>query len=138
MADYVGGDILEVTANHPTLGESKFYCKAGEDGTFDRGGFTKNDDAQSITGDGQPIYQMNRKRWSVELPPITWDQIDRDEMDILQKIQNSPVSADWTISITNGSVFAGKGTIVGDLNATQMDPQITVKIAGGGTLDKIS
>jgi hypothetical protein len=35
----VGGDILEVTYAHETLGSGTFFPKSGEDSTFDLGGF---------------------------------------------------------------------------------------------------
>lgn len=133
---YVGGDLTEVTYNHPTAGQGTVYCKAAEDGTFDLGGFMNNDDENGISGNGELVVVKNRKRWSVELPPILWDMTDRNELGKMQDIADSSVEADWTISSVNGSVYAGKGTIVGSLNATSNDPQITLKLAGSGRLEK--
>lgn len=135
---FLGGDIREVTYNHPTLGSGTVYCKAAEDSTINRGGYMKNDDAQGVSGDGQVIYSMNRKRWRIEVGPVLWDMTERDELDRLQQIQNHPTEADWTISNVNGSVFGGTGTPVGDLTATTNNPFITLILAGGGTLDKIA
>lgn len=135
---FIGGDILEATYSHPTLGTGTIFFKAAEDTTFDRGGFMKNDDAQGVSGDGQVIYSMNRKRWRAELGPILWDFTERDELNVLQNLQNSPVDADWTFSHVSGAIFAGTGTPVGDLQGTTNNPYITLILAGGGTLDRIS
>jgi len=135
---YTGGDITEITYSHPTVGNGTIYAKSAEDSTIDRGGYIKNDDQNSVSGDGQNIDVMNRKRWRVELGPIAWDITDRDELDKLQQIQNSPLPADWTIAHITGTIWGGKGSPVGDLNATTNNPQIAVILAGGGTLDKIN
>lgn len=135
---FVGGDILEVTYNHPTLGSGTIYAKAAEDATLDRGGYMVNDDQNGVSGDGQNIKIMNRKRWRAEMGPIMWDMTERDELNSLQLLQNDPLDADWTISVVNGAVFAGNGSPVGDLNATTNSPHITLILAGGGTLDKIA
>ncbi len=131
----IGGDIIEITYNHPTLGSGVLYPKAGEDATIDLGGLMKNDDAQSITASGEVIHQMNRKRWKVEAPPISNSQ-DRNELLQLQALQDSPVDADWTFAHISGAIYSGKGSVVGDLTATTNDPVITLMVAGGGRLAK--
>jgi hypothetical protein len=62
----IGGDILELTFNHPTIGSGVVFAKAGEDNTFDAGGLRTGDDANMIDGGGNMIQQMNRVRWSFE------------------------------------------------------------------------
>ena len=57
-----GGDILEVTYSHPTLGQGAFFPKANEGNTFDPGGFRNNDDVNQIDGAGELIVQKNRVR----------------------------------------------------------------------------
>ena len=39
-----GGDILEITFNHPTLGSGTIYPKSGEDSTLITGGFRSEDE----------------------------------------------------------------------------------------------
>ena len=55
----VGGDITEITYNHPTIGSGVFYPKAAEDNTFDTGGLRSDDDANMIDGAGNMIDKMN-------------------------------------------------------------------------------
>lgn len=135
---YVGGDIVEVTCNHPTAGDKVLQCKAAEDSTIDLGGYVNNDDDNGVSGAGEAVYVKNRKRWSIELAPVLHDKIQRDELSYLQNVADSSVEADWTVEFEDGTVWAGKGLPVGDLNATTSDPHITVKIAGGGRLQKIA
>ena len=68
----VGGDMIEATSNHPTLGTSVFYFKGSEDGTYNLGGFGSSDDSAMVDGSGEMIDVINRKLWSVE-GTISWD-----------------------------------------------------------------
>lgn len=135
---YVGGDITEITYNHPTIGSGTLFCKANEDGTLDRGGFRSNDDANSITGSGQMIDQINRVRGSFETPPIAWDMVDRDELDKLSAMSESPVLADWTIASISGAIWGGRGKPVGDIQGATNTSQIGLKIAFEGKVKNIA
>ena len=55
---YSGGDTLNITYNHPTIGSGTLFCKAAEDGTIDVGGIRTADDENNVTGDGQMLQQM--------------------------------------------------------------------------------
>lgn len=131
----IGGDITEITYNHPTLGSGIIFPKAAEDSTFDHGGFTENDDAQMIDGGGNMISQLNRKRWSFE-GTVAWDQADKT----LQKIQDlagSPVQAEWTFSHISGDVYGGTGKPVGEIQGDGNAATFKLKISGGGLMKKI-
>lgn len=132
----VGGDIIEVTYNHPTIGSGIFSPKAAEDSTYDLGGFRSADEANGIDGGGNMIDQLNRARWSFEVP-ISWDMNDKQELEKLSAMTASPVPADWTFSHINGTVYAGKGKPVGDINANGNSAMATLKVSGGGILKKI-
>lgn len=132
----VGGDILEITFNHPTIGTATFYPKSAEDSTFDLGGFRSNDDANMIDGAGNMIDQINRVRWSFE-SPIAWDMNSREDLSKLNALAGSPVLADWTISHINGTVWGGKGKPVGDVQGNGNAATSTLKISGSGVLKKI-
>lgn len=132
----VGGDIIEVTYNHPTLGSGIFSPKAAEDSTYDLGGFRSADEANGIDGGGNMIDQLNRARWSFEVP-ISWDMNNKKELEVLSAMTASPVLADWTFSHINGTVYAGKGKPVGDINANGNSATATLKVSGGGVLKAI-
>tara|TARA_R110001632_G_scaffold89055_7_gene192195 strand:+ start:2059 stop:2469 length:411 start_codon:yes stop_codon:yes gene_type:complete len=131
-----GGDILEITYNHTTLGVGTLYPKSNEDSTFDQGGFRSNDDANMIDGAGNMIDQINRVRWSLECS-LSWDMNEREDLDRLVSLAGSPITADWTITHANGSVWKGKGKPVGDLQGNGNTANFSLKLSGGGKLSKI-
>lgn len=134
---YTGGDVIEMTYNHSLLGSGSIFLKSNEDGTIDPGGLRSNDDANSITGDGKMIDQMNRVRGSFEAPPIAWDMIDKDELSILADLAESPVLADWTITLISGAVWGGRGKPVGDIQGNTNTALIAVKIAFEGKVERL-
>ncbi len=134
---FVGGDLLELNYKHPTLGAGTWFAKAAEDGTVDFGGYRSEDKEDGVTGDGQMIDSITRKRWSLEIA-IAWDMTSVNELDQARKLASSPVLADWTISHISGAVFAGKGKPVGDLKGSSKDATTKIKLAGGGLLEQIS
>ena len=134
---YVGGDILEITYSHSNLGSGTLYCKSGEDGTIDFGGFTANDDENMVTGSGKLIDQMNRRRPSFEAP-ISWDMTDKNELQKIKELSASSILASWTISSISGAVWGGKGKPVGSITGNTNSAQITLKLAFEGSLAKIS
>jgi hypothetical protein len=133
----IGGDILEVTYNHPTLGSGTFFPKAGEDSTFDPGGFRGDDDANGIDGGGRAIRKLNRARWSFEVM-IANDMNTANDLKKIADLAASPVEADWTVAHVNGSVWRGNGNPVGDVNANGNAGTMNLKVSGGGTMKKIS
>ena len=72
MASISGGDLIEATYNHPSLGTGTFNFMGSEDGTFMLGGFSTADDTAKIDGAGNAIWTMNQKQWTVE-GVISWD-----------------------------------------------------------------
>jgi hypothetical protein len=135
---YTGGDILEITYNHPTVGSGSLFCKAAEDGTLKRGGYQSVDDDANITGDGRRIDQINRVPWSFEAPPIAWDMTNVDEQDKLVEMAGSPLEANWTINVVNGAIYGGTGKPVGEIPGNTNNAQVTLKLSGSGKLKKIS
>jgi len=134
---FTGGDLIEATYNHPTVGSGTIYLKSGEDIQVNYGGYTSDDDDAGVTGDGQMIDKMTRKRWFVSTT-VAWDMTEKDELEKLQAMQDNPVLADWTFAHIVGKVWAGRGKPVGDLNGAAQDATIPLKVAGGGKLESIS
>lgn len=133
---YTGGDLLEVSYNHPTLGSGSFFVKSGEDSEVDLGGFRTEDDDQGIAGDGQMIKKLNQVRWSVEAP-IAWSKTTTNELEILTNIAADPLDANWTFRYQDGSAFVGEGTVVGDLKGATQGSTVPIKMAGGGRLRRL-
>lgn len=137
MANYTGGDIIEAVCSHPTLGDFRFAAKANEAYTLDKGGIRNNDDANSITGSGISIWQMNRVRWSWE-GPVAVDFASDNELGRLNDLASSPIESVWTLTHISGAIWKGKGKPVGDLQPDTNTAQMTLKIAGSGLLEKVS
>lgn len=128
----VGGDILELTCNHPTVGTVTFFPKSNESSTLDLGGYRVSDDANMVDGGGRIIKQMNRSRWSAEMT-IAIDENNLDQENLVA-IASSPQDGDWTIRHINGFSYGGKGTVVGDIQVDKNVNTMTVKVSGGGGL----
>jgi hypothetical protein len=132
----VGGDILEASFSHPTIGQGTIFPKAGEDSTFDLGGLRSEDTEDMVDGSGQMIDKMNRKRWGLEII-VAWDDNVRQDLEKVVRLAADPVPATWTISKISGAVYKGTGKPVGDLKGNGNTAQFPLKIAGGSNLKKI-
>jgi hypothetical protein len=134
----IGGDLLEATFNHPTLGSGALYGKSDEAQEADLGGYVTDDDANGVTGNGIPISKMNRKRWEYTLPALPNETIPFNTLEKLQELANSTEPAVWTFTLVTGTIVSGKGKPVGDIKIDFNTSLISgVKIAGGGKLDTI-
>ena len=136
MPQYSGGDLVEITVNHPTLGNFNFATKSNESYTLDPGGYRSNDDANGVAGDGTFIDQVNRVRWSFE-GPIVADFVSNNELENLPKLAASAELGTWTFTHITGVVWKGRGKFVGDIQVDTNTAQITGKIAGGSVLEKL-
>lgn len=133
----VGGDIIELTFNHPVLGQGVIFGKSNEDSTFDTGGYRGEDDANMIDGSGQVIKKLNLNRWSMECT-VSGDMNTRLDLEKLSTMSGHPVDATWTISHINGTVYKGVGSPVGDVQLNANNATIKLKLSGGGSLKKIA
>jgi len=100
---------------------------------MDRGGYRNNDDANQITGGGQAIFQKNRVRWSFEGPVL----VDFTEGATVEKLAESSEDGVWIITHISGAIYQGKGQIVGDLQPDTNSAQMSLKVSGGGKLEKL-
>jgi len=132
----VSGDLLEITYNHPDIGNGVWYPKSNEDFTFDTGGFRTNDDANQIDGGGRAINQLNRVKWFGE-GTVTWDMNSTDELSQASALAAHPVDADWTFTHINGTVWKAKGRPVGDIQGNTNVGTMAIKVSGGGEMKKI-
>lgn len=131
-----GGDITEITWNHPELGTGTWFPKSGEDSTFDTGGLRVEDDDNGVDGGGRNIKKLTRRRWSFE-GTVSWDANISNELEQARALAAHPVDAEWTVTSSNGTVWGGTGCPVGDIQGNGNDATMGIKIGGGGTLKKI-
>ena len=135
MSNFVFGDCVEITCNH--LGKTyRFYPKANETFNIDKGGIRGNDDMNQITSNGQMMSQLNRGRWAVD-GPIAVDQISDSELSGLNVMAASPSLGTWQFSMISGAIYKGTGRPVGDIQHDSNAGTLTLKVSGGGELEKI-
>jgi hypothetical protein len=126
----VGGDITEVTCNHPTLGSKTFFPKSSEASTYDLGGFRTKDESSAIDGSGTPIYTKNQVRGGFETT-VSNDMNTNSELEFVSALAESTVPATWVFTVVNGMSYSGSGMPVGDLNADIDKATFKLKVAGG-------
>lgn len=131
----VGGDILEITFNHPDVGSGTIFPKAAEDNTFNLGGFRIDDDANGITGNGEMIAKMSRERWSFGAT-VAWDMNIREDLQKIAELAASPKPATYTIQHVNGTIYKGDGWPVGSYEGNGNSATFPLKLAGGGLMKK--
>jgi hypothetical protein len=132
----VGGDVIDITYKHPTLGSGTWYVKSGETSTFDPGGFISNDDDMGIDGSGTMITEMTQQRWCVEAT-IRNDMNSAREMEQVSALAGDVDDADYIITHVNGSVYGGSGRPVGKVPADGKAATMKIKLAGGGALSQV-
>jgi hypothetical protein len=132
----VGGDIREITYNHPTLGSGVLQAKADEENKYFTGGVTTGSDAAMITGNGTPIWEMTNKRGYFEAVVVN-DMNLGNELEKMIALSGDPIPADWTFTCVNNAVYGGKGKPVGDLEGNIMKASFQLRVEGGKFL-KIS
>ena len=125
----IGGDITEVRYSHPTLGSGVFFAKAGETSTLNPGGIRSNDEDQGMDGSGEPIYQLTRTRGYLEMV-VSNDDKEHEDLFKAIALAGDPVSAEWTMTHINGTIYGMTGKPVGDLNGDLMAATFTLKVSG--------
>lgn len=128
----IGGDFKEIKVSHPTLGDHIFLPKSNEGNTFDPGGVRTGDDANMITGSGEPIWSLNTVRAFFEVV-VANDMNTRADAIFAAKLAGDNVDANWTLSHRNGTVWGLSGRPVGDINPDTNVATFTLKIAGSIT-----
>lgn len=127
-----GGQIIEITYNNPDVGSGTFYPKSSEDSTYDLGGVRTNDEANMIDGSGSAIYSMNLARWSFAVK-CGWD-FSREDLETMSDLAASPSETQMTFTNINGSIYKGKGKMVGDIQGNGNTATFDLKASGGGVL----
>lgn len=125
-----GGDIIEITYNHPTIGSGVLYPKAGEDNNYFPGGVTTGSDANMITSAGDPIYQMNRSR-GYFVVNVANEQNTRQDLEKIIELSGHPEPADWTFTVINGVVYGGKGKPVDVPEGNINQSTFSLRVEGG-------
>jgi hypothetical protein len=134
---FIGSDFLQIGLKHTTLGSLTLYPKSGENGQIETGGLTTESDAKGITGSGEAIYKQTIGRWVVETPPIAWKRQGIDTLALVKGMSTSFEEVDCTFELVDGTIWIGKGKIVGEIKGATFDATIPMKFEGGGELTKL-
>lgn len=134
---FTGCDFKQIGIKHSSLGTVMLYPKAGENGQIEPGGYTTESDPKGVTGSGEAIYKQSIGRWVVETPPIAWKRSGIDTLNQVKAIADSFEECDCTFELADGTIWVGKGKIVGDIKGATFDATIPLKFEGGGKLTRI-
>lgn len=133
MAQYFGGDIIELKVEHPTVGSFTLEPKANEDAEFDSGGIRMSDDDAMITAAGNVILSGTRTRPYIQVTVA----INDDLLDNIIAWVESAELATITMTMINGTVKRGKAIPVGDIKPSTQNSTIQLKLAGSGKFETI-
>lgn len=128
-----GGDILEVSWLHPTLGAGFFYPVSGSESTFNKGGLRTNDNSP-VDAAGRLIRTMNRQPGKFSLT-VASDPVDSQEFDTASTIASDLAEAIWTVALINGAIYKGKGSIEGSLELDGQKSTFPLTVVCGAGLE---
>lgn len=116
-------------------GKGEFFPKTGSSLPLDQGGIMINDDAAGISTNGIPVYQMTRKRWSIEVEVLN-ECTDGLTHELIQKLNLTAKDTRFTFA-TPTHVFVAEGKVVGENVPDLQTGLIKLKFSGGRILSKI-
>lgn len=132
-----GGDIIEITYSNAEVGNGVIRPKSAVDSTYDLGGIRSGDDANMTDTAGNRIYQMNMVSPMFQVD-ITWDMINRNDLEVLNDLASSAQETTWTFANINGTIYKLTGKPSGDLTGNGNTSNITLKVMGSGKMFIIS
>lgn len=127
MSAAVGGPVEEVT-----IDGRRFSVAADADATRELGGFTNE---VAPNGDGTARILKTRKSWKVGGLQLEVNS-NRGDQEFLQQKSDSKEFYPITMTMCDGSVFAGQGIISGDLQASTMKATAGVEFSGPKKLER--
>lgn len=134
MANIVAGDLRQLSIKHEELGDLILDVKATEDISIFLGGRVSQDDDGNVTHNFKRIDVKNVKPWSMECTAA-------DEIGVQEKLialSESNIECTVTGIFSNGQVYAGEGTPVGDFMSNKQAGTIPFKIQGSGKFESVS
>lgn len=132
----IGGDLVKIKIEHPTVGSAVIFGVAGEDVTYKLGGL-ENEDNGAVNGAG--ILMLTKRR----VPGYIQGSFSNDmslttpEFEFVRAVSNSSIEAKITFSHINGSDYGGKGTVVGEVTMAGKTSSFQCKFASGKGFEKL-
>jgi len=135
---YIGGQLTQITFNHPTLGTGTFAPKSSDDSTINLGGIRSDSGVTDIAGDGTAIRKMNLHRWMVDTT-VAFDStaMAKSGLSILSALAADAKEAVWKFTHISGSVYSGSGFPVDVVDGNLGTATIKIKFEGSNSLQEI-
>lgn len=109
-----------------------FAVSADADSNRKLGGFTNEVVAN---GDGSARVQKSREPWMIDGLQIVVDDL-RDDHEFLQNLSDQNDFYPIDITYASGSIYAGRGQIVGDMQVSSQSTTASVSLSGPGRLQR--
>ncbi len=132
MAIYAGA-FTEVTYNNPTAGSGTLNVMVDEDANVDYGGL-RTDEEVKLDSSNQAVYNMTPKPWKVDAT-FSNDFNGTGTAEQVNALAAALSETDFTFAFPSGSVYSGKGRIVGDISGS-VKGTVALVFSGGGKLAK--
>lgn len=111
----------------------EFRCTADADVSRMLGGFTNE---HQSNGDGSTRMIKTPVPWSLGGVSVEIDS-DNSDQEFLEDVKDSQVDVDIVISYTDGSAYAGRGNIDGEMTYSNNSAAATFDLKGPGRLKKL-
>lgn len=130
----IAGEVTQITFGNDSLGSGGFDAISGEDFTFDIGG--KRTQEVKMTPSGEAVYSVQTMPWKAE-GTLRWSALTGQDIEKLTALSGSATETEFTFTLTDGTIYGGKGKPVGDLSGTAKDGTVPFAVQGGGILRQI-
>jgi hypothetical protein len=130
MAALNGGDLQELSINNPDAGLMVYGGLNGEDSSYILGGY-QNEDNGAVDGFGRLILSKKRVVGSLEAVVSNDMGSASPEFEHAQAVQNSLQESVITFANSNGEVYSGTGTIVGEVKLSGKTSTFSFKLVSG-------
>lgn len=126
----IGGDLLEISVQHPTAGSKIIYGVAGETTTIKLGG-VENEDNGAVDGGQNLIVSKRLVPGHIQGPFANDNRSALAEFEFIQNVAASPEEAVFTFRYIDNEVYSGSGTPVGEITLDAKAATFTMKIVSG-------
>lgn len=111
----------------------EFRCTGDNDVSRSLGGFVNE---HQPNGDGSTRIIKTRVPWSLGGVNVEIDN-DNSDQEFLEDVKDSQVDVDIAISYTDGTSYAGRGNIDGEMSYSNNSASATFDLKGPGRLKKL-
>lgn len=126
----IGGDLLEISIIHPTVGAKIFYGVAGETTSIKLGG-VENEDNGIVDGGQNLLVSKKLVPGHITGPVSNDESASLTEFEFAQLVAASPVEATITFRYINDAIYSGQGTFMGEMMLDAKAATFPIKLVSG-------